>query len=1070
MPHLRESPRRRRGHPARRGTGPGSTRRPAGAPAEGTALLREFVEHVPAAVAMFDREMRYIFVSRRWLEDYRIGDQDIIGRSHYEIFPEIPERWKELHRRALAGEVLRCEEDPFERADGTTDYVRWEIRPWYTGEGDVGGIAMFTEVITERKRAEDAIRASEARFRILSASSPVAIFEMDSEGYCTYVNPRWETITGMPAEKGLGYGWRDTIHPDDREQVFGAAMAGIRVGAESDREIRLLRPSGEVRWVRAHAAPITEAGAERITGFVGTLDDITAEKEAEEQLRASDERFMTLVNSNIVGIMLADMSGRIHKANDAFLEMVGYTRDDLDAGKVRWDTMSPPECAAVDRRALAELRSAGVAAPWEKEYIRKDGGRVPVLVGAARLGTSGDQTVAFALDLSERKRIESELRQRTDELEAIFHALPDLYFRVTPDGTILDYRAGRRSDLYVPPEEFLGKRVQEVVALEAAERLGAGLRQVVDTGSLVTVEYPLTIEGEERHFEARMLPLERGEIIEIVRDITEGKRAAESLRLIAEASRVLAASPDFADAADRLARLFVPALGDWCVIHVIDEEGKVRRAAVAQADPSRADLARRLMECPPPAMDRIEAAWTALRAGKTYLLTDLPDEILGMGAASAEHLAVLQEAGATSELMVPFMVRGHLTGWASFTLTRPGRTYEPPDIALAEEVARHVAQALDNARLYQEARDANAAKDQFLAVLSHELRNPLSPILTGVEVLRRTIPPDLRTDRTLALVERNVKLQARLISDLLDLSRIRRGKLSLQREPISLDGATRMVVESTQAEAGAAGLSLKAEITPGLWVLGDLDRLQQIVLNLLTNAIKFTPAGGEVRVRVDRGDGAGRVIVEDTGIGIDSALMPQLFEMFRQGEVGGRRVRGLGIGLALVKGLAELHGGRVWAESDGVGKGSRFTVELPLISAPEQGPAAPEVAPGPAVVLLLLVEDNADARELLRESLELMGYTVQAAESGEEALELLQSMRPDVIVADIGLPGMDGYEFLRRARQVPGLANVPAFAATGYGQEEDVARAQEAGFTDHLVKPVDITDLDRRIRALLQAP
>ncbi|HOQ28419.1 MAG TPA: PAS domain S-box protein [Armatimonadota bacterium] len=459
---------------------------PGGVSLADAALLREFIQHVPAAVAMFDRQMRYIFVSERWMEDYRLGDQEIIGRTHYEVFPEIPERWKELHRRALAGEVVRCDEDRFERADGTVDWVRWEIRPWYTISGKVGGVTMFTEVITERKHVEDAIRASETRFRILSTSAPIGIFELDAEGRCQYVNTRWEAITGRTSEEGLGYGWHQTIHPEDREWLLQEARERIRAGFPGEREFRILRPDGSVRWVRVHVAPMVDPQAGRPSGFVGTLDDITAEKEAEEKLQASEQRFMALVNSNIVGIVLGDMSGRIYKANDAFLKMAGYTRADLAAGKVRWSLLTSPESAPEDQRALAELQEKGTAGPWEKEYTRKDGSRVPVLIGLARLGATGSQTIGFVLDLSERKRAEG------------------------------------------------------------------------------------------------------------------------ALRLIAQASRVLASSPDFPDAVNRIAHLLVPTLGDWCVIHVLDEEGNVQRAAVAAAAPAQASLARQWMEAPPPAPEAIQ--------------------------------------------------------------------------------------------------------------------------------------------------------------------------------------------------------------------------------------------------------------------------------------------------------------------------------------------------------------------------------------------------------------------------------------------------------------------------------
>jgi len=489
------------------------------------ALLREFVEHVPAAVAMFDRQMRYILVSRRWMEDYRLGKQEIIGRTHYEVFPEITERWKELHRRALAGEVVRCDEDRFERADGTVDWVRWEIRPWYTISGKVGGVTMFTEVITERKHVEDAIRASETRFRILSTSAPIGIFELDAEGRCQYVNTRWEAITGRTSEEGLGFGWHVTLHPEDRERVIQAAREAIRAGSTSEGEFRVLRPDGSVRWVRVYVAPIVDGCVERPTGFVGTLDDITAEKEAEEKLQASEERFMTLVNSNIVGILLADMSGRIHKANDAFLEMVGYTREDLAEGKVCWSLMTPPESVPGDRRAMAVLQERGTAGPWEKEYIRKDGSRVPVLIGLARLSPPGEKTVGFVLDLSERKRAEG------------------------------------------------------------------------------------------------------------------------ALRLIAQASRVLASAPDFPDAANRIAHLLVPTLGDWCVIHVIDEEGNVRRAAVATADPAQAELARQWMGMSPPQPETIQPLLQALRTGKTQLLKGVSDELWPAMINSEARVAVMRQVG-----------------------------------------------------------------------------------------------------------------------------------------------------------------------------------------------------------------------------------------------------------------------------------------------------------------------------------------------------------------------------------------------------------------------------------------
>ncbi len=396
-------------------------------------------------------------------------------------------------------------------------------------------------------------------------------------------------------------------------------------------------------------------------------------------------------------------------------------------------------------------------------------------------------------------------------------------------------------------------------------------------------------------------------------------------------------------------------------------------------------------------------------------------------------------------------------------------------------------------RLNAELAEADAAKDEFLAVLSHELRNPMSPILAGVEVLRRTLPNDARTQRTLAIIERSVRLQARLVDDLLDVSRISRGKIHLQQTSVPLDAVIRAATQTQQADAEAAGITLTTFVEPDLWVYGDPDRLQQVVMNLVSNAIKFTPAGGRVRVEAWACEttegpsgtestciGACRrrrcqaspservcIVVEDTGIGIPPDLLPRLFDMFRQGEVGGQRKAGLGIGLALAKGIAELHGGCVRAESAGPGQGSRFVVQLPLVPPPQSVPAPDVAVTDTAPIRLLLVEDNVDTRHAMAESLTVLGYQTRAVGSGEEALRVLAQWRPDVLVSDIGLPGMDGYALLRQVRALPELKGTLAVAVTGYGRDGDVRQARDAGYDGHFVKPVDLTALDRYLRRRL---
>lgn len=379
----------------------------------------------------------------------------------------------------------------------------------------------------------------------------------------------------------------------------------------------------------------------------------------------------------------------------------------------------------------------------------------------------------------------------------------------------------------------------------------------------------------------------------------------------------------------------------------------------------------------------------------------------------------------------------------------------------------HKFSGLERERLEVESLAAGSAKDQIIAVLSHELRTPLAAIQAGIELLQHLLTPgEPRALHALRVIERNVKLQARLVDDLLDLARPVRGKLTIERAPVQLGDAALSAAETCRAGAARGEVSLETRAEPGLWVDADTPRLQQVIINLIENAIKFTPKAGRVMVSVTAKERRGYVVVEDTVVGIDADQLSDIFEMFRQGEVATRRVSGLGSGLALMKSIVDLHGGRVWVESAGSGRGSRFIVELPLCEAPVAHAAQNGSVSGRTPLKVLLVEDNSDIRVMLTEALSFVDYTVVAAESAEAALELLGREPVDVILSDIGLPGMDGYDFLRQARRLASAAHVPALALTGYGEEGDVRRAREAGYADHFVKPASIAVIDQHIRAL----
>jgi len=407
-------------------------------------------------------------------------------------------------------------------------------------------------------------------------------------------------------------------------------------------------------------------------------------------------------------------------------------------------------------------------------------------------------------------------------------------------------------------------------------------------------------------------------------------------------------------------------------------------------------------------------------------------------------------------------------------------------VVLVEDISRRKQSERDIARLYEEAAAANRAKDEFLATLSHELRTPLNAMLGWAQMLRRGEVTPARMPHALAVLERNAVAQARLIEDILDISRIVSGKLHFRSEVVDLAVVIAAPAEGIRPQAEASGLTLRVDIGPGdrpLTTIGDPGRLQQVIMNLLSNALKFTPSGGRIEVTLRAAADDAVIEVRDTGTGIDPEFLPLVFERFRQSDSTiTRRHGGLGLGLAIARHIVEAHGGTIQVASQPDG-GSTFTVRLPLLKAqpaatPHQeerggtgeslGPLNPPGGRMLEAVRVLVVEDEADSRSLLEAFLGGRGARVVAAVSSAEALRLLDTEGLDVIVADIGLPQVDGYGFLQRVREQPRYAGLPAIALTGFAGETDRIRAAAAGYDAHLSKPFDSDTLVQTIRRLVR--
>ena len=372
----------------------------------------------------------------------------------------------------------------------------------------------------------------------------------------------------------------------------------------------------------------------------------------------------------------------------------------------------------------------------------------------------------------------------------------------------------------------------------------------------------------------------------------------------------------------------------------------------------------------------------------------------------------------------------------------------------------------ENRQHLAELRAADRRKDEFLAMLAHELRNPLAPVRNALGIMQMpNVPADVLAQAR-EMTQRQISQMSRLIDDLLEVSRVSRGRIELKKEPVDLAAVLARAVEAALPAVNARRHELKLALPRHpLPLQADAARLEQVFVNLLTNAAKFTPPGGRIEVTAESEGDTALVRVRDTGIGIASDLLPRIFDLFVQAEQGPDRAQGgLGIGLTLVKSLVELHGGRIEARSDGPGNGSEFLVRLPgLLSDSAQGGqrAAPSATVRALPQRILVVDDNKDAAESLAILLRLQGHHVRIANSGSEALPAAEALQPDVVFLDIGLPGMDGYETARRMRRQASGGRMLLVALTGYGQDEDRRRSHEAGFDHHLVKPADLAAVQK---------
>ncbi|MEH2422124.1 MAG: ATP-binding protein [Nostoc sp.] len=681
-------------------------------------------------------------------------------------------------------------------------------------------------------------------------------------------------------------------------------------------------------------------------------------------------------------------------------------------------------------------------------------------------------------------------RQRYQEL---FDFAPDGYLVTDTYGTILEANRAATIYLNVLQRFLIGKPLLTFIAKSDHQAFFNYLTQLqqIDRGE----EWEVRLQPREKvSFDVALTVVtvrnEEGNPVALrwlMRDITKRKHlelereqlfaneqaariAAQAAQnrsnFLAEASSVLASSLDYRTTLTSVAQLAVPTLADWCIVDVVESNSLVfSNPVVAASQPQKEALVRKLRQLYPISIDADYGLPKVLRTGEPELVTNILEFSLQRNVWNEEQLNLLQ---VKSYMVVPLLVRKRKLGTIVFASAQPGRHYTIVDLAMAEELAQRAAFAIENAQLYREAQEANRFKDEFLAIVSHELRTPLNSMLGWVQIIRNRKLDEAITFKALATIERNAQLQRKLIEDILDISRIVQGKIRLNIRKVDLVLVINAAIEAVHPTSEIKVMQVEFNLDPSVGkVMGDADRLQQVVWNLLTNAVKFTPSGGRVEVDLKQVNSNAQITVSDTGKGISADFLPYMFERFRQADSTTTRVdSGLGLGLVIVRHLVEMHSGTVYAVSEGEGRGATFTVLLPLVkSQQEQLIEESEVKVDDFSrvdgLQVLVVDDNADTRELIAFILEQSGAQVTAVSSVSEALKALARLSPDVLVSDIGMPDEDGYSLIRklRAQEALGGEKIPAVALTAFARDEERRLALQAGFQVHVSKPIEPEEL-----------
>lgn len=1075
----------------------------------------------------FDSEGRFIFANRPLLELLGRTRDDVIGKTFFELdYPEeLATRLQNQIQLVFdSGEIVR-DETPFTSPSGFKGYYEYIFNPVFADGGTVEFVVGSTRDVTDRKSSEERLRESENDLRSLADTIPQLAWMAEPDGNITWYNKGWYKFTGTVPEQMEGWGWQSVHDPEILPNVLEAWTNSIATGESFEMEFPLKGTDDKYCWFLTRVNPLYDSNGSIIRWF-GTNTDINERRQSqinaefvaslsEELARSSDTHELM----QTVGVMIGE---HLNIAQCAFVEiseaagesivthewhregvksLVGkywlseYLSDDFQKAGLAGEVSVVNDTRTDPRTDNSKIADFGIRSFLCVPVVKDGQWRYQINIHDSKPREWRSDEIALLRDLTERiwsnlerRRADEKIRESEERFSKAFNSSP----LVVTISSLVDGRLIEVNDTFINStgytrEEAIGKTTLDLGLWNSTDDRTAELAALSEAGEVRNLEFSFrTRDGSEI---IGLLSAERIEIggepfaLSVIQDVTDRKRVQEALFLAERRaadeyqsllSRIVPLAQTFGAAGDllsiyRSAKEFIRESMPCSAFFVsfYNSETGVRSAAYAWGDSGEADISKF------PPMKLAEDGGINSQAvfqRRSVIINDFMTFLEGR-----PHMIVGDDGqNPNSSLAIPMMVMDRVIGTFEVQAYE-NDAFKPEHVIALEMVANLAAVAIENVRLIvveaearNQAESANLAKDEFLSVLSHELRTPLNAMLGWVRMLRSDVLDKESSAKALEVIERNTRLQGSLIEDLLDVSRIISGKMRIETEVVDLLTVVRTVSETVSpiAAANKVNYGFESDGAVSFFLIADPLRLQQVISNLVQNAIKFTPAGGSVNVNVLREADKAVLSVADTGIGIEPEFLPFIFDRFRQADASTKRnYTGLGLGLTIARTIVTMHGGTLDVASEGHDKGTVFTVRLPLSDefySQSEELAVIAANGGSAIggLSILLVDDDPESTAPLKLFLERESARADSATNASDALRMLATGKYNVLISDIGMPGTDGFELIGKMRAAEkGEAAITAIALTAYASEDDRQRALDAGFQIHLSKPVNFDEL-----------